>query len=154
MSRIFKPTDDLSCCNKPSIFLAGYIENGKAIDWQYTVEHKLADYDIDIINPRRNNWDASWEQSINNEQFREQVEWELQGLSLASIVLMYFSPGTQSPITLLELGLMSQSRKLIVACPEGFWRKGNIDITCQHYSIPLYSELEKALDHVINQIDI
>ena len=46
-----------------------------------------------------------------------------------------FAPGTQSPISLLEMGLHARSGKLIVLAPEGFWRKGNVDITARAYGV-------------------
>ncbi len=50
---------------------------------------------------------------------------------------MYFDPDTKSPITLLELGLIVRDKptRLIVYCPEGFYRKGNVDIICRKYKI-------------------
>jgi len=48
---------------------------------------------------------------------------------------MHFSPETKSPISLLELGLYANSDKLIVSCPAGYWRKGNVDIICERYGI-------------------
>ena len=63
---------------------------------------------------------------------------------------MYFDPNTKSPISLLELGLFAQSKKLIVCCPEGFWRKGNVDIVCDRYNIPNYDSLEKLLNYLTN----
>jgi hypothetical protein len=41
---------------------------------------------------------------------------------------MYLAPGTQSPVSLLELGLCARSGKLKVGCPEGFWRRGNVKV--------------------------
>ena len=63
---------------------------------------------------------------------------------------MYFDPNTKSPISLLELGLFAHSKKLIVCCPEGFWRKGNVDIVCDKYGIPNYDSLEKLLNYLTN----
>ena len=60
-----------------SVFLAGSIEMGKAENWQDKVERLLANEDIIIYNPRRDDWNSSWVQSKDNPQFREQVEWEL-----------------------------------------------------------------------------
>lgn len=48
---------------------------------------------------------------------------------------MYFDPKTKSPITLLELGLFARSQKLIVYCPTGYWRKGNVDVVCERYNV-------------------
>ena len=74
-----------------SIFLAGSIEMGKAIDWQQEIVDLLKDEDVIILNPRRDNWDSSWIQSIDNPQFREQVEWELYGVENATMILMCLS---------------------------------------------------------------
>jgi len=116
-----------------AIFLAGSIEMGKAENWQQRLGKELKD--ITVLNPRRDDWDSSWIQSINNPQFREQVEWELEAQEKADIIAMYFDKSTKSPITLLELGLFARSKKMIVCCPDGFWRKGNVDIVCKRYGI-------------------
>src|SRR5262249_52806894 len=60
-----------------AVFLAGSIEMGTASAWQDALTAALADRDLVILNPRRDAWDASWSQSIDNPMFREQVEWEL-----------------------------------------------------------------------------
>lgn len=130
MAEVIKPP-----FRKISIFLAGSIEMGVAEDWQSKIEEELKDYNVIIFNPRRDNWDSSWEQSIHNPQFREQVEWELDHLDKADIILMYFDENTKSPISLLELGLYAASGKMILYCPEGFWRKGNVDIVATRYGV-------------------
>ena len=61
---------------------------------------------------------------------------------------MYFSPETKSPISLLELGLYATSGKMIVCCPDGFWRKGNVEIVCEKYEIPLYETLDDLLNFI------
>lgn len=55
-------------------------------------------------------------------------------MEVADLIVMYFDPTTKSPISLLELGLHAKDN-LVVLCPEGFWRKGNVDIVCQYYNI-------------------
>ena len=145
MATVFKPPTKPILGNKPSVFLAGTIDNGKAEDWQVRVELCLQDLDIVILNPRRDEWDASWEQRIDYAPFRQQVEWELDGLESASVILMYFAPGSQSPISLLEFGLWAASNKLIVVSPFGFWRRGNIEVVTHRYRIPLFENLEDGL---------
>lgn len=142
--------------NSPSIFLAGSIDAGTAIDWQSTVIESFATTDYTVLNPRRPDWDSSWRQDITDPQFKRQVTWELDALDAADLVLMYFAPGSASPISLLELGLYVRSKKLIVCCPDGFYRKGNVDIVCQRHGIlqiPDISEqtlcLVKNILHVI-----
>lgn len=145
MAEVIKPP-----FRKVSIFLAGSIEMGVAEDWQSKIEEELKDYNITIYNPRRDSWDSSWEQSIHNPQFREQVEWELDHLDKADIIVMYFDENTKSPISLLELGLYASSGKLIVYCPEGFWRKGNVDIVANRYDIKQVSSFNELLTAVRN----
>jgi len=63
----------------------------------------------------------------------------------ATLILMYFAPTTKAPITLLELGLGARSGKLIVCCPEGYWRRGNVEIVCARYGIPMAKDLEALI---------
>jgi hypothetical protein len=126
------------------VFLAGSIEMGAAVDWQATVTRSFADLNVLVCNPRREAWDASWPQSIDFAPFREQVEWELEALERAHLILFYFAPNTKSPITLLELGLHAK-RKAIVCCPEGYWRKGNVDVVCRRYGIEQSATLETLI---------
>jgi hypothetical protein len=128
------------------IFLAGSIEMGEAEQWQRQVVDAMADVDnLVILNPRRDDWDSSWEQQAANAQFVEQVSWELDMLDAADIIVMYFAPATMSPISLLELGLYAKSGKLKVCCPSRFWRRGNVEVVCQRLSIPLFDNLEELL---------
>lgn len=140
--------------NRLSIFLAGSIEMGKAENWQNKIIEKLSDFDVDILNPRRPDWDSSWEQSINNPQFNEQVNWELDNLASADFIFMYLQPGTLSPISLLEFGMFAHEySKLIVCCPDGFWRKGNVDIVCNKYDIELFDNLDESIDYLVGICD-
>jgi len=121
--------------DKFTLFLAGSIDMGKSEDWQAKLVKELKPFDVLILNPRREEWDASWEQNIDNPKFKEQVDWELDGQANADIIVMNFLPESKSPITLLELGLFADASKLIVCCPEGFYRKGNVDIVCKKYGV-------------------
>ncbi len=149
MARSIKPPAPLPQDGAiPSVFLAGSIEMGSAEDWQTQVECALSDLDVLILNPRRDEWDASWEQSITNPLFREQVEWELTGLETASVVAMYFAPATKAPVTLLELGLCARAGRLVVCCPAGYWRRGNVEVVCRRYGVPLLASLAELTAEV------
>ncbi len=128
------------------VFLAGSIEMGLSEDWQSRVEKYFSlSSNFTIINPRRDDWDSSWKQEFENPSFYQQVNWELKGLEIADKIIMYLDTNTKSPISMLELGLYASSGKLLVCCPDGFWRKGNIDIVCENYSIPRYEDLDTLL---------
>jgi len=129
-----------------AVFLAGCIEMGVAEDWQAEVTRYFADLpDYTILNLRRTDWDSSWEQTFTNPNFYQQVSWELNGLDRASHIILNLLPATKSPISLLELGLYAASGKLIICCPTGFWRKGNVDIVAERYGIPVYEKLDNLL---------
>ena len=128
------------------VFLAGSIELGAAEDWQARVAGELSDVDgLVILNPRRDAWDASWRQRADDPRFREQVSWELDMLDAADLIALYLAPGTKSPVSLLELGLHARSGKLRVCCPDGFWRKGNVEMVCARYQLPLLETLEELI---------
>jgi hypothetical protein len=134
--------------DKFCIFLAGSIEMGIAENWQQIIENEFVNQEnICLINPRRDDWDSSWKQEISNPQFKEQVNWELDGLDKADLILFYFAPETKSPISMLELGLFASSKKLIVCCPNGFCRKGNIDIVCERYGINQVNTLDELINY-------
>jgi hypothetical protein len=154
--QIIKPPYQLAKTgiNTTLLFLAGSIEMGSSEDWQSKIEEhlKYRGADVVIANPRRDSWDSSWTQQFTNPQFYQQVNWELNGLDKADLIIMYFSPETKSPISLLELGLYAASKKIIVCCPDGFWRKGNVEIVCEKYEIPLYEtfdDLLQMLDEIV-----
>ena len=134
------------------VFLAGSIEMGAAEKWQEKVTAALKDYNVTVLNPRRDDWDSTWVQSIENKQFKEQVDWELSAMAVADVIAMYFDPATKSPITLLELGLYARTGKLIVCCPGGYWRKGNVDVVCANYFVKQVSTLDGLIQATIKKI--
>jgi hypothetical protein len=153
MFRLLKPPTPLILSpDERTVFLAGSIEMGLAEPWQERVERALADLPITILNPRRDEWDSSWEQSITNRQFREQVEWELDAQERADVIAMYFAPSTKAPITLLELGLFAASGKVIVCCPPGYWRRGNVEVVCARYRVPLGESLAELVAMVRDRL--
>ena len=135
-----------------SIFLAGSIEMGMAENWQSKVVKELEDFYGVIYNPRRDEWDNSWKQEKENPKFYEQVSWELNALEYSRQVFMYLAPDTKSPIPLLELGLVADKQKCIVCCPDGFWRKGNVEIVCTKYNIPFFDTYEAAMEELKSRL--
>ena len=126
-----------------SIFLAGTIDVGNSENWQEMVIKEVEGFNVDIYSPRRKDWDSSLEQTFENPQFFQQVSWELDAMEKADVILMNFLPDSESPITLLELGLMADSGKLMVVCPDEFWRSGNVQVVCNKYNIPLFKSMDE-----------
>jgi hypothetical protein len=149
MARVLKPpAAPVIAPGERAVFLAGSIEMGAAGPWQAAVEQALVDLPVVVLNPRRDEWDATWEQSISNPQFREQVGWELDGLQRADVIAMHFDPATKAPITLLELGLFAAGGKVVVCCPPGYWRRGNVEVVCGRFDIPLVEDLASLVTEV------
>ena len=109
------------------IFLAGTIDMGKYI----------------LYNPRRDKG-LSGEMS----DFEHQVNWELEHLEKADLIIMNILASSKSPITLLEMGLHMRSGKLHVICEPGFYRYDNVRITCNRYGVPLYHSMDEFLKTV------
>lgn len=145
MARVLTSPAPLVLDARPSVFLAGSIEMGVAEDWQAELTHALDDLDVTILNPRREAWDSTWRQSIDEPRFREQVEWELEALERSTVIALYLAPATKAPISLLELGLFARSGKVLACCPDGYWRKGNVEVVCARYGVTLVSAMSELI---------
>jgi hypothetical protein len=49
------------------------------------------------------------------------------------VVVLVLLPETQAPISLLELGLVVGKKPMVVHCPDGYWRRGNVDVVLARY---------------------
>jgi hypothetical protein len=152
MATIIKPPTPLpAALEQRVLFLAGSIDLGAAPDWQRALASSLLDIpSLVILDPRRDAWDSSWAQSKDDLNLRGQVEWELDGLERANVIAYYFAPGSKAPVTMIELGLHARSGKAVVCCPEGFWRKGNVDIVCERYGVEQVASLD-ALETAVRR---
>ena len=146
-----------------TMFLAGSIEQGKAEDWQSRITKDLNSLESDtthedsptkliLFNPRRPDWNPNLPQDALNSILKEQIEWELEHLEKADIICLYLDPNTSSPISLLEMGLHMKSGKMVVCCPVGFYRKANVDLTCNKYGVKVYSEYSELFKHLSEKI--
>jgi hypothetical protein len=142
--------------NAIRIFLGGSIDMGTAENWQDRLAKDLSGYsdeDLILLNPRRDDWDSSWVQDPTpGTQFYEQVEWELEQQEEAEGMVYYFAADSSSPITLLELGLFSQSNA-IVCCPKEFYRYGNVKMVCDRYNIVMVETYEEMVTFIKGAID-
>jgi hypothetical protein len=131
-----------------SIFLAGTIDDGKSEDWQSKLIEEFSEYNITILNPRRNNWG-----DLSDNELRKQITWELDHLEKADIIFMYIIGTSKSPISLLEMGIHIKDSKLIVVCEPEFYRYDNVRITCEYYNAELYDSLGEGIDALISNIE-
>lgn len=136
-----------------SVFLAGTTSKVDATDWRETLSALLSDHRITIYNPYRADWDSTWREDINFPPYREQVKWELEKQEQADIVVVYFHPATQAPISLLELGLCArQPGKAIVYCPEGYWKRGNVQMVCEKFGIEIVDSIEELKNGIVKRL--
>jgi hypothetical protein len=155
-SKVFYPPNQIPAEAEKliTIFIAGTIDDNKSFDWQKEFVEQFDSPDIAFLNPRRKDWNSSWKQSIKDKNFKAQVNWELDHIESCDIVIMYFDPESKSPISLLELGILTKKpEKVIVCCPDGFYRKGNIEIVCERYKISLLQSLEQVVSVLKRAID-
>jgi hypothetical protein len=150
------PQDVLTNINNARLFLAGGISN--CPDWQEDAADyllsQLEGYDIDIINPRRNNFDF---EKIST---REQVTWEYNALRWSDYVLFWFPEETVCPITLLELGKEMIRRKhiphsIFVGCHQEYKRKEDVNVQLELEigdNIDVHYDLFSLLKHVVRRV--
>jgi hypothetical protein len=133
---------------RPSIILYGAIQSDPTKDWQTHLTASLSDLPIAILNPRRDDWDSSWVEDISFPKFKEQVEWEMDYAQIADVIVFYFAPEALTPVTLLELGMYAGTGKAVVCCPEGFYKRGNVQMVCRRYGIDLVATLDELNEAV------
>lgn len=132
--------------NAVVVFLAGSIDEGRAEKWQDEAVRSISDLDVTILNPRRDEWNADLRQDIDEPEFSHQVDWELDGIERADVVLFHFSPAGPAPITLLELGKTTAlGKRIVVSCPEGYWRRGNVQVVCRRADVVVHDDLAGAI---------
>jgi hypothetical protein len=136
-----------------TVFLSGSIDAPPA-SWQTSLSNSLSHLPITILNPHRPDWDSSWKEDISFKPFQDQVNWELDGMERADIIAVYFGAEAKAPITLMELGLFARrgKDKMIVACPEGYWKRGNVQIVCERFNIELVGTVEELTRGVIKKL--
>lgn len=139
------------------VFLAGTTTKAKKepFSWRDPVIEALRDFPVTIFNPFRPDWDSTWREELTCDLFVEQTNWELDRQQDADITVVYFQPGTDAPISLLELGLRAGSgRKAIVGCPEGYSKRGNVQIVCRRFGIicvPTLQELIREVEQALRE---
>lgn len=118
----YEAPDDYQKNNRFSVFLAGGITG--CPDWQSQVVSKLSGLDMDILNPRRKNFDVK-----DPNASKVQIEWEFHALKAAKTISFWFCAEPIQPITLFELGRWSSfSKSLIVGVDPKYCRKQDVYI--------------------------
>lgn len=122
-----------------AVFLAGSIAEHPDSDWRSTLISGLKGSKLAIFDPRR----APSHPGLDLHAY---VEWELDALDRADLILMHFTAPSRASLTLMELGLHASSGKLIVCCAENYWRRPHVEIVCARYAIPMVSTLATLIE--------
>ena len=77
METIFAPNQPTR--HRPSIFLAGTIDQGNSRDWQAELTRSLARLDVNVYNPRRPDWVRGWDTGSGpiHPELKRQIQLEL-----------------------------------------------------------------------------
>lgn len=150
--KVYKPPHTASevSIGDYTIFLAGSIDMGSAENWQERMENDLSDFEnLIVFNPRRDVWNAALPQDPTpGTEFHEQVTWELDHIESANLVVVYFSDGSASPITLLELGMLARmDKEVIIYCTPKFHRYGNVKIVADRHDIRVCQSYDELLTY-------
>lgn len=84
--------------------------------------------------------------------FNGQVNWEVDGIDEADVVFIFIDPATKSIVTFGEfyyiLGQLKAGvhRDVIIVCPHGYWRRGNIEVMCNRFGLKLHETLEEGIE--------
>ncbi|KAI5460448.1 hypothetical protein BGZ63DRAFT_387257 [Mariannaea sp. PMI_226] len=117
----------------PSIFLAGTISAPGEPDWREDVSKALAYQPLVIFNPKRDDWDSTWKESLSDSRWAEQIQWELDMQDQATIVAVFFDATTDAPTSLSEMGLAARAGKLIACALDGYSKRGYVEAVCRQY---------------------
>lgn len=154
-SQIIRAPSEEPVNNVKSLFLAGTTTAVGNVDWRETLSASLSKYPITIFNPNRPDWDNTWREDITFDPYREQVLWELDKQDKADLVVVYFHPATVAPISLLEFGLSSRiPGKVIAVAPQGYSKRGNVQIVCHKYGVEFLDNIEKLHETIINKLSL
>lgn len=169
MIKVFTPNDiqeEIAYLNREGrgalkIFLAGTIGGGKnseithEVNWQKDIisyiKYEYPNVNLIIFNPRRDNWP---EKGGDKQNIDYQIQWELEHMEKADVIIMNILEDSLSPITLMEMGLWAgkNPNKLKVYCPNNFWRFDNVDNLCCRYNVVRYNSLYSMIDNTIKSI--
>ncbi|KAL2161837.1 hypothetical protein VTH06DRAFT_7621 [Thermothelomyces fergusii] len=137
---------------KLAVFLSGPTTG---TNWREAVTRAVARLPVTVLDPFRPDWDGSWREDLSFAPFRAQAEWELDMQDRADLVVVYFGPETDAPVTLLELGLRARSgRPALVACHPAYRKRAYVQIVCRRFGLEYVDGQEYVFaDRVVDRIE-
>ena len=132
--------------DKKSVFLAGGITD--CPQWQAELVKMLANSDLVLLNPRRENFPID-----DPSAAKTQIQWEYEHLRDADAISFWFCKDTLCPIVLYELGAWSMTEKpIFVGVEEGYARRQDVEIQTAlvRPDVQIESSLEMLADSIRN----
>jgi hypothetical protein len=103
-----------------TVFLGG----GLSIPWREEIRNYFFDLDNLVILDPTVDWDTIGQESIDNTKWVAQTDWEQTALLKSDIRAFYFTPMTDCPISLFELGhCRDRGDKTTIVCSHPDFRK-------------------------------
>ena len=127
------------------LFLAGSMNNNSTNNWRNKII-KILGNSFNYLDPTNSNHDK-----LDKQQMKTHVEWELNAMEMADIILLNFLPKALSPISLVELGMYVASKKLIVVCPKEFYKSSYVNTLCEKYNTPIFLKMDDAINLIKNK---
>lgn len=136
-----------------TVFLSGPIVPWRDDFIGYVESFLPPSFPITIFDPTQPLWDDTWSQDYSTDHnYKRQVDWEIERLSSATVVVTWFDKKPKAPITLLELGLCVGSGRAVVGCQEGYAMRGNVQAVCFHHSVSLEDTLEGLARQLVKRV--
>jgi hypothetical protein len=135
--------------DKKSIFLAGGITGCQ--NWQKDLANNIAELDIVVYNPRRENFPIH-----DPTAAQAQITWEFVHLRKASMISFWFGSETIQPIVLFELGSWVVSNKpIVVGMDPNYQRKQDVEIqtSLARPSLKIVYNLKDLTDQIYTTIN-
>jgi hypothetical protein len=128
-----------------SIFLGGSIAGG---DWRTDFSKTLEGGNILILDPTILDWNFNIKTDYSDLQFKQHADWELSAMENCDLIVFYLKAGTMSPIPLLEIGLHTKSKRIVIFCEDGFINRGYLDAICKMYDVPQVNSFEELSNYI------
>lgn len=139
-----------------SVFLGGRFSSDQTNDFREVIEQKLSDSDGVILTAsNQQDWVGSISEPCieGDNQFTRHVVWGFLAQEEADMVVLYFDSESNSPTTMLELGLAVQyPDKIIVFCSDDFEQKATVDIVCKYNRIKQVHSIDAVVDEIKSRL--
>ena len=130
---LFTPKKDIVVSTNKTIYLGGTIHSKN--NWQKDVVNHFRDQGYDVYNPVKR-----WGKDIVQAELDKFIEWQLDALEKADIIVLNIDEHSRSFTRLFEFGLYANlpSKKMTVYCSPKSPIFTHVRVTCKKYNVEFY----------------